>query len=357
MQDEKIIYAVIENNADTPCLADFRRDGIGAAPLEAVRYRDLAAVVSSIDAGRFAPDLPGEASCAQEKEENLKVDLLCYQQVNSFLLEQSRPSGMLPLRFGLTARGKQEVERVLARVYLQFRTYLDRMKGTAELVVQASWTLAQILQVIARDSPALAGADPVHAGRMLFEAAELRRKGFVQALHDKLSPLAKDFSEGPRKTEAMILNRSYLVEREKEPRFDEAMDFLGMQYEGTLSFRYIGPLPAYSFVNIELNQGNFALVDKARNTMQLPQEASWEQIKASYRKLMLAHHPDRNPDNPQAAERCQDVVAAYEIVSAYCRSFQNFGESGKQDEYSFVKEAVENVFIADDKGALLARAG
>ena len=139
MQDEKIIYAVIENNADIASLAEFDCDGIEAAPLETVCYRDLAAVVSSIDAGGFAPDLPGEASCAQEREQRLKAGLLPYQQVNSFLLDQSRTGGMLPLRFGLTARGKQEVEGVLARVYLQFRTYLDRLKGTAELVVQASW--------------------------------------------------------------------------------------------------------------------------------------------------------------------------------------------------------------------------
>ncbi len=355
MQEKQFIYAVIENKAESPSFAESRTGGIDAAPLETVCYRDLAAVVSSIDASRFDPDVSGEASSAP-KDESLKADLLKYQQVNFFLLEQSRRSGMLPLRFGFTARDKEEVEGVLERVYIQLRTYLDRLKGKVELVVQASWDLHKILQEIARDNPELVSADPVQTGRMLFEAAELRRKKLVEALHDKLSPLAEDFSEGPRKAETMILNRSYLVERQKESLFDEAMDFLGAQYEGTLSFRYIGPLPAYSFVNIELNQGNFALVDKARNTLQLPQEASWEQIKASYRKLMLAHHPDRNPDSPLAAERCKDVVVAYEIVSAYCRSFQNFRVRGKQGEYSFVKEAVEDVFIADDKGAVLARA-
>jgi len=352
MQGKQFIYAVIENNAESPPFAESRTGGIDGAPLETVCYRDLAAVVSSIDASRFDPDLSGEASSAQE---SLKADLLKYQQVNFFLLEQSRRSGMLPLRFGFTARDKEEVEGVLERVYIQLRTHLDRLKGKVELVVQASWDLPKILQEIAGDNPELVGADRVQTGRMLFEAAEVRRKKFAAAMHDKLSPFARDFSEGPRKAEAMILNRSYLVEREKEPLFDEAMDFLGTKYEGTLSFRYIGPLPAYSFVNIELNQGNFALVDKARKTMQLPEKTSWEQIKSSYRKLIMTHHPDRNPDNPQAAERCKDVVTAYEIVSAYCQSFQDFAERGKQSEYSFVKEEVEKAIIADDKGAVLAR--
>lgn len=377
---EKFIYAVIESNGESPPFAESRTGGIDGAPLETVCYRDLAAVVSSIDASRFdPPDKSGSGKASSgQKEESLKADMLRYQQVNFFLLEQSRRSGMLPLRFGFTARDKKEVEGVLELVYIQLRTYLDRLKGKVELVVQAFWDLPKILQEIRDEQGILSqrseglftkdgfpdATNPpeiqnqksiVEVGRMLFEAAEVRRKKFVEAIHNNLSPLAMDFSEGPRKAEAMILNRSYLVEREREPLFDEVMNFLGTKFEGHLTFRYIGPLPAYSFANIELNQGNFTLVDKARKTMQLPEKASWEQIKASYRKLILTHHPDRNPDSPRAEECCKDVVAAYEIVSAYCQSFQNFGERRKQSEYSFVKEEVEKVFIVDDKGAVLAR--
>jgi ATP-dependent exoDNAse (exonuclease V) beta subunit len=143
------------------------------------------------------------------------------------------------------------------------------------------------------------------------------------------------------------------VASEDEPLFDEAMNALGNQYEGILSFRYIGPLPAYSFVNIELNQGNFALLDKARKTLQLPEKATWEQIKTAYRTLILMHHPDRNPDSPEAAQRCKEVLAAYDMVNAYCQSFQSVGERSQQGEFSFVQAEVEKVFIADHKGALL----
>src|SRR3972149_12337860 len=170
MQEKKFIYAVIENNGESPLFVESRPGGIDAAPLETVCYRDLAAVVSAIDCSRFDPDLSGEASSAQ-KEESLKADLLKYKQVNFFLLEQSRRSGMLPLRFGFTARDKEEVEGVLERVYIQLRTYLDRLKGKEELVVPASWDLPKLLQEIAGDHPELVGADRVQTGRMLFEAA------------------------------------------------------------------------------------------------------------------------------------------------------------------------------------------
>ena len=97
------------------------------------------------------------------------------------------------------------------------------------------------------------------------------------------------------------------------------------------------------------------MVDTSRKLLQLPEKASWESVKTAYRQLIFAHHPDRNPDYPQAAQRTRDVVAAYGILSAYCHSLAGFREQGNTGEFSFAKEAVEQAFIVDDKGAVLAR--
>lgn len=43
--------------------------------------------------------------------------------------------------------------------------------------------------------------------------------------------------------------------------------------------------------------------------------ATDEEIKASYRKLALRWHPDRNPDDSQAEEKFKEAAAAYEILS------------------------------------------
>jgi hypothetical protein len=221
-----------------------------------------------------------------------------------------------------------------------------------ELVIQVSWELPKILQAIIKDNPELTSADPVQTGRLLFEAAELKKRNVVTTIHNHLSPCSKDYSDAPLKTEAMIFNRSYLVEKDKESLFDDAVDLVATEFEELLTFRYIGPLPAYSFVNIELNQGNFAMVDKARKTLQLPEKASWETIKSAYRQLILAHHPDRNQDNPQAEQATKAVI---DMVKAYCQSLPGFGEPNSSSEISFAKEVVEQAFIVDTKGAVLAR--
>ena len=46
----------------------------------------------------------------------------------------------------------------------------------------------------------------------------------------------------------------------------------------------------------------------------ISREASDEDIKKAYRKLVFEHHPDRNPHRTDADERIREINAAYEII-------------------------------------------
>ncbi|MBI3329474.1 MAG: GvpL/GvpF family gas vesicle protein [Nitrospinae bacterium] len=329
MGEGKFLYAIIE----TPEHGRLPFSGLQDAPLEMVTYRDLAAVVSAIDLAEFAGG----------DQTGLQAGLVRYQQVNAALL-QAYP--VVPMRFGFTAKDEGHIKEVLGKVYLQLRILLNRLRGKVELVVQASWDMPKILRALQIEEGGRAGfGTALEVGRMLYGAAEACRNGFVVAVHAQLSPVAEDFTDGLCPGEAMILNRSYLVERDQEPLFDAAMNRLGEAYEGDLTFRYIGPLPPYSFVDLKLTQGNFALLDRARKTLQLPEKSSWDHIKSAYRRLMRTNHPDRNPGDPVAEDLCKEVVEAYEVLHLYCQSYHNSCEGGTIAEYSFAREKVEKVFI------------
>ena len=61
-------------------------------------------------------------------------------------------------------------------------------------------------------------------------------------------------------------------------------------------------------------------------------EAGDTDIKAAYRKLALKHHPDRNPDDPEAEERFKEASEAYSVLSDAQKraAYDRFGHAGLQ---------------------------
>ncbi len=51
------------------------------------------------------------------------------------------------------------------------------------------------------------------------------------------------------------------------------------------------------------------------NILGVEKDADENQIKKAYRKAAIIHHPDKNPDDEQAAERFKDIGEAYETLS------------------------------------------
>ena len=62
--------------------------------------------------------------------------------------------------------------------------------------------------------------------------------------------------------------------------------------------------------------------------LNIAQNATPDEIKKAHRKLALENHPDKNPNDPQAAERMQQINEAKEIlINAEQRSLYDFALS------------------------------
>lgn len=80
--------------------------------------------------------------------------------------------------------------------------------------------------------------------------------------------------------------------------------------------------------------------------MGVPIDATTDDIKKSYRRLAIKHHPDKNPDDPHAEERFKEIAIAYQTLSdpALRKKYNEFGSKESAPEGGFVDP--EEVFSA-----------
>ncbi|XP_029580098.1 dnaJ homolog subfamily C member 5 [Salmo trutta] len=75
--------------------------------------------------------------------------------------------------------------------------------------------------------------------------------------------------------------------------------------------------------------------------------ASPEDIKKSYRKLALKFHPDKNPDNPEAADKFKEINNAHAILNDCTKRniYDKYGSLGLYVAEQFGEENVNTYFV------------
>jgi DnaJ-class molecular chaperone len=89
----------------------------------------------------------------------------------------------------------------------------------------------------------------------------------------------------------------------------------------------------------------------------VPSEASAQQIKQAYRRLAFEYHPDRNKDDPGAAEKMKAINEAYAVLSdpekriRYDALYQRYGDDASQqfrqsfsEQDIFKGSDIQNIF-------------
>ncbi|XKL64576.1 hypothetical protein PGB90_004662 [Kerria lacca] len=87
--------------------------------------------------------------------------------------------------------------------------------------------------------------------------------------------------------------------------------------------------------------------DSLYEILGLPKTATADDIKKTYRKLALKYHPDKNPNNPEAAEKFKDLNRAHTILSDDTKRniYDNYGSLGLYIAEQFGEESVNAYFL------------
>ncbi|MDQ3856223.1 MAG: GvpL/GvpF family gas vesicle protein [Chloroflexota bacterium] len=245
------VYGVVPslsfNDGDQPISAPAVGDP--SAPVRTVVYEDLAAVVSDFPGGR----------CDINRE-----NLLAHQRV---LEEVTQRSDVLPVSFGTVAASDADVrDKLLRRGLEDLRAHLEYLRGRVELELKVLWNRDALFAEIAAEHDdiralrdALAGRPPdsayherIRLGELTAAAIGDKSEAEAGAILDALEPLAVDTVLNRNLSDMMVLNVSFLVERALQDEFDARVQQIGIAQEGRLTFQYVGPLPAYNFVNLNV---------------------------------------------------------------------------------------------------------
>jgi hypothetical protein len=224
-----------------------RRDGgLGDTPVEPVRLGELAALTSSV---------------SSKKVRARRADLLRHFEVLATAFEDGT---VLPLRFGIVFDDEESlIESFLRPRHDELVGLLRELRDRVELRVTAHYREEAILAEVVRENPRVdrlreatrGERGPAHP--LLLElgelvAAELRARtdADVRAILDRLRRLAVDYELDQEPIEHQVLRASFLVDRKRVPAFDKTMDEIASEQAGRIDFKYVGPLPPHSFVNL-----------------------------------------------------------------------------------------------------------
>jgi hypothetical protein len=94
----------------------------------------------------------------------------------------------------------------------------------------------------------------IRLGELVSEAVERKREEDSARILEALWPFAIDVQVGEPPHERIALSAAFLVERKRLHEFDRAVEEFAGGQAGRLLFKYTGPLPPHSFV--ELSNGS-----------------------------------------------------------------------------------------------------
>jgi hypothetical protein len=246
VEEGKYVYCIIK----TPKQRDFGQIGIGegSSRVYTVNFGDLAAVVSDTPIRIYDPT---------------RENVLAHEFVNETVM---REYTVIPMSFGTLFRTEEDIVELLKSTYKAFDDVLEKMNDKIEFGLKVLWDREKVVvrieeeheeirrlkDEINRNAQSSTYFARMQLGRLVEAALEEAGNFYVRDIHEALKPAAVASRSNKPIGDRMILNAAFLVERDREKHFDEAVKDVSRKYEQLLTFKYTGPWPPYNFVNIKL---------------------------------------------------------------------------------------------------------
>ncbi|MBI1938986.1 MAG: GvpL/GvpF family gas vesicle protein [Ignavibacteriales bacterium] len=248
VKEGKYIYCIIA--ADKYQI--FGECGIGGRgdKLYTICFNELAAVVSD------SPVINYSVS---------KVNLLSHTKAIELVMGEFT---VLPVRFSTIAEDENKVKKILEKEYDKFKSMITKLEGKKELGLKAVLNSDVIYKDILEKHKDInmlkkklerskAYNELVEIGEMVENALEAEKEIYKEEILNTLSPLAEEISINKVFEKMMVLNAAFLVEKNREAKFDQNIHELDSKFSSKIKFKYVGTVPPFNFVNLKIETRNY----------------------------------------------------------------------------------------------------
>lgn len=249
IQNGQYIYCII----GTGEARNFGPIGIGnrGDSVTTIAYGDLGAVVSGVSMAKY--------TLSEET-------MLAHERVIEVVMKDHT---VLPVRFCTVAPNAEEIRNLLRSRGAEFRKLLRELDNQVELGIKAWWKNTDaILREIRQESEDIQrlrdqtpfgraerwSAPRNDVARAIQAALQAKKAKEREVLVSPLKRIASQVHFNRIYGDDMVVSAAFLVDKGREREFDAEVNALAAKYGDRIELKYVGPVPPYSFVNIEVKE-------------------------------------------------------------------------------------------------------
>ncbi|MUV37889.1 Protein GvpF [Lentibacillus sp. JNUCC-1] len=192
-----------------------------------------------------------------------KENLMMHQNVITKVMNTC--DTVIPISFGNVFKTKEDVAVLLENLYPQSSELFPKIKGKIEVglkvIGKKDWLEEQVQQkpeigaiasTVHSKSEAAGYYDRIKLGEAAQKMITSLQQNIQTDIYQPLEAYAEAAVLNDPIGERMLLNASFLIDKEREAEFDEQVNIAHDQWQDKVDFQYTGPWPAYNFINIRL---------------------------------------------------------------------------------------------------------
>ena len=259
-------------------------------------------------------------------------------------------STIIPMRLGTFANNTTEVLEILEKGYDLIVRTIEKISNHVEIDIVATWSdfagvlseisvhpeVVELKEKIQKSNIDITQSDQLTIGRLVKKILDKKKEECATKMIDTLEPISANMKQHEVMNDQMVSNIAFMINKSQLSLFEKMVEQLDMEFNGKLNFKYVGPLPCYSFYTLDVQELPYMQVEMAKNELELDNSATEKEIKKAYLEKVKLLHPDTNSgiDNSESFNR---ISNAYKTLQDYSHAVR---QSSSGDMVSFVKEKV-----------------